>query len=140
MKEKAAATVLLIYALVLAVGVTIQTVIDRSFNLMTIPIHGIIIVGPAVGVFRRKRWCRIALGCLAGFVFAIFLLAPIRYGEFHFKWAYLGYLAATGVPVYLLFFWKPLVRYTEKKEPNQPAQRNASTGSVSNLESPARRG
>ena len=27
-----------------------------------------------------------------------------------------------------------------KKEPNQPAQRNASTGSVSNCESPARRG
>jgi hypothetical protein len=28
----------------------------------------------------------------------------------------------------------------EKKEPNQPIQRNASTGSVSNFESPARRG
>jgi NAD/NADP transhydrogenase beta subunit len=27
-----------------------------------------------------------------------------------------------------------------KKEPNQPLQRNASTGSVSNFESPARRG
>ncbi len=28
----------------------------------------------------------------------------------------------------------------EKKEPNQPLQRNASTGSVSSFESPARRG
>jgi hypothetical protein len=28
----------------------------------------------------------------------------------------------------------------ESKEPNQPLQRNASTGSVSNLKSPARRG
>jgi hypothetical protein len=28
----------------------------------------------------------------------------------------------------------------EAKEPNQPTQRNASTGSVSNLKSPARRG
>ena len=29
---------------------------------------------------------------------------------------------------------------TKKKEPNQPLQRNASTGPVSNFESPARRG
>ena len=28
----------------------------------------------------------------------------------------------------------------KKKEPNQPSQRNASTGSVSNFQSPARRG
>jgi hypothetical protein len=32
------------------------------------------------------------------------------------------------------------VRLKMKKEPNQPLQRNASTGSVSNFESPARRG
>ena len=30
--------------------------------------------------------------------------------------------------------------FEAKKKPNQPLQRNASTGSVSNLESPARRG
>jgi hypothetical protein len=30
--------------------------------------------------------------------------------------------------------------FMTKKEPNQPLQRNASTGSVSNLKSPARRG
>jgi hypothetical protein len=32
------------------------------------------------------------------------------------------------------------VRGPMRKEPNQPLQRNASTGSVSNLKSPARRG
>ena len=32
------------------------------------------------------------------------------------------------------------ILYMKKKKPNQPLQRNASTGSVSNFESPARRG
>ncbi len=33
-----------------------------------------------------------------------------------------------------------IYRKEKKKEPNQPSQRNASTGSVANFESPARRG
>jgi hypothetical protein len=36
--------------------------------------------------------------------------------------------------------WDELITALEKEEPNQPIQRNASTGSVSIFESPARRG
>ena len=55
------------------------------------------------------------------------------YGR-EFSWLALGSVIAVGLAIY------SLIAGAKKKEPNQPLQRNASTGPVSNFESPARRG
>ena len=64
-----------------------------------------------------------------------FLLPPLG-------WFFAGVVASISGSTILIFvavFW--LTQDSQKKkEPNQPVQRNASTGSVSNFESPARRG
>ncbi|MGC4072038.1 MAG: hypothetical protein QM760_05890 [Nibricoccus sp.] len=55
------------------------------------------------------------------------------YGR-EFSWFALGAIISLGFAIY------SVIAASKKKEPNQPLQRNASTGSVSNFESPARRG
>ncbi|MGC4074774.1 MAG: hypothetical protein QM760_20180 [Nibricoccus sp.] len=50
-----------------------------------------------------------------------------------------GFLDLFGFFIVPVILWLALL-FEDEKEPNQSLQRNASTGSVSNLESPARRG
>lgn len=131
-KEKAAATFILIYAIALFVGVCFGALLGRSFGAMTIPVYAVMFVGPAIGIFRRKDWCRVLLGSFCAFVFAILIIIPLRADEFHVKPAYLGLLAITGFPVYLLFFWKPLKLYTsEEGQANQRVDPTPGTAHLS---------
>jgi hypothetical protein len=59
------------------------------------------------------------------------------------KFSILAALVFAGIGTALAFRQyrgKRNARYEKEEEPNQPLQRNASTGSASNFESPARRG
>lgn len=120
MKEKIAATIILAYTILLALGVTFGAILGGNFNVMSLPVYLVMFVGPAIGIFRRKDWCRIFLGCCFAFVLSTFLILPITAEEFHFKPAYLLFLLGSVFPVYLLFFWKPLKKYTQVKE-NEPS-------------------
>jgi hypothetical protein len=120
MKEKAAAIGVLVYAFLLFGWVCWGAVLGGSFNLMTIPVYAVMFIGPAIGIYRRRNWCRKLLGAFCAFVFVLFIVMPLQSDEFHFRLAYLVYLVATGLPVYVLLFWRPLKRYTMNEgEPNK---------------------
>ena len=112
MKAKVAATLILLYAVILFVECVRGALLGGDFSISTIPLTGILFIGPAIGIFRRVNWCRIFLGIWSVFAFLIFLVLPFRY-EFHFRPAYLGFLLVTGLPVFLLFFYPPLKNYTQ---------------------------
>jgi len=83
-------------------------------------------------VRRRSR----VIGCWVAHTAPAFSLL----GSFR-DWTFLA--AILGITFFVFSpTWFTLLRQhsAEEKEPNQPLQRNASTGSVSNFESPARRG
>jgi hypothetical protein len=119
MKEKIAATIILAYTILLALGVTFGAILGGNFNAMSLPVYLTLFVGPAIGIYRRKNWCRVFLGCCFAFVLSTFLLLSITAEEFHFKPAYFAFLLGFGFPVYVLLFWKPLKAYT-KVEENEP--------------------
>jgi hypothetical protein len=122
-KEKTAALVILIYTIVLALGTTFGAILGGNFSIMSLPIYLIMFVGPAIGIMKKKNWCRIFLGCWFTFVLSIFVILPFRAEEFHFKLTYLLFLIGPGIPVYLLFSWKPLKQYTLIEQPiSQPVE------------------
>ena len=114
MKGRIAAIIVLLYAVILFLAAVWGAVLERDFNLTTIPVAGLLFLGPAIGVYRRTNWCRIFLGIWALFVFGIFVYIPFS-SEFHFRVLYIGILVAAGFPVFLLFFYPPLKIYTQNK-------------------------
>ena len=116
MKEKLAATIILAYTILLALGTTFGAILGGNFNFMSLPVYFVLFVGPAIGIMKRKNWCRVFLGCCCAFVLAVFLILPFTAEEFHFKPTYLLFLLGSGFPVYLLLFWKPLKIYTQPEE------------------------
>lgn len=112
MKGKIAAILVLIYAVILFLGAVQGAILGRDFSIATIPVTALVVVGPAVGILRRINWCRIVLGIWAVFVFGLVVAFSFR-ANFHFRPAYLGWLLATGLPVFLLFFYPPLKRHTQ---------------------------
>jgi hypothetical protein len=121
MKEKLAATIILAYSILLALGVTFGAILGGNFSLMSLPVYLVMFVGPAIGIMKRKDWCRVFLGCCFAFMLFVFLILPVTAEEFHFKPVYLLFLLGSGIPVYLLFFWKPLKDYT-KTELSEPGK------------------
>lgn len=89
---------------------------------------------------RQLVWGALALAVIDAFV----VILPFEEYLDSITWIYRGKpwslviapWIATAMP--FLAIWK--LHIIGKKEPNQPLQRNASTGPVSNFESPARRG
>lgn len=117
MKEKIAASIILAYSILLTLGITFGAILGGNFNFMSLPVYLVMFVGPAIGIMKRKNWCRVFLGCCFAFMLAVFLVLPVTAEEFHFKPVYLLFLIGCGLPVYLLFFWKPLKAYTQIEEP-----------------------
>jgi len=111
MKAKIAATIILLYAILLF-GLAVQgAFIDNHFTaLFTIPINGLLFIGPAIGIFRRINWCRILLGIFSVFVFLICMAISLRLG---FRPIHLGFLLITGFPIFLIFFYPPLKNFTK---------------------------
>jgi hypothetical protein len=116
MKEKLAATIILAYTILLALGTTFGAILGGNFSFMSLPVYLVMFVGPAIGIMKRKNWCRVFLGCCFAFILAVSLILPVTAEEFHFKPTYLLFLLGSGFPVYLLFFWKPMKAYTEVEE------------------------
>src|SRR5262245_19788382 len=100
MKAKAAATLIMLYAIVLFVESVRGALLGGNFSALTIPLTGLLFIGPAIGVFRHVNWCRIFLGIWALFAFVMILVLPFR-SDFHFRPAYFGFLLVTGLPVFL---------------------------------------
>ena len=98
----------------------------------------------AIGVCRWRRW----LYCLAFPLTGLWAVGGYRefIADIPFRNAVIIELGHTYLTQAVITSWAPLTALlvhftiTQTKKPNQPLQRNASTGSVSNFESPARRG
>jgi hypothetical protein len=118
-KEKTAALVILIYSILLGIGASLGALLGGEFGLMTLPVYLLMFVGPAIGIMKRKDWCRVFLGCCFGFVFVMLCVLPFQGEEFHFKPVILLFYLGSGIPVYLLFFWKPLKRYTKSEKTSE---------------------
>ena len=119
MNAKAAAIIIMVYAVLLFAGAVHGALIGRNFSIYTIPVTVLLFIGPAIGVYGRVNWCRIFLGIWAVFVFGIFLSFCFR-SDFVFRPAYLGFLLGSGLPVFLLFFYPPLKRYTQNVSRTEP--------------------
>ena len=89
---------------------------------------------------KKKRWVMTTIGLISGLSLAIFFICASwpSANPFSSRFELVGAWAFGGPAVVAVWnlwrFWKM------KKEPNQPSQPTPGTGSVSNLESPARRG
>lgn len=118
MKAKIAATVILIYAVILFGESVRGALLNGNHSIYTVPVTALLFVGPAIGIYRRINWCRIFLGAWAALVFVIFVSFSFR-TDFHFLPSYVGYLLGTALPVFLLFFYPPLKRYTQKVQTRQ---------------------
>jgi hypothetical protein len=119
MKAKAAATVILLYSILLFLAAVCGAVLNRDISITTILVSGVICIGPAIGIYRRANWCRIFLGICFALVLAFFLVLPFTEDEFHFRLTYLAFLAGSGFPVFLLFFYPPLRHYTRNVAPSE---------------------
>src|SRR5258705_110243 len=111
MKAKTAATLILVYSVLLFAASLWGALRAGDFSIYTIPVSGLLFIGPAIGIYRRVNWCRIFLGVWFTLILVFFVVMPFR-TDFHFRPIYFAYLLGSGVPVYLLFLYSPLKDYT----------------------------
>lgn len=120
MNAKVAAVVILIYSVLLFLGAVWGAILGRDFSIYTIPISALLTIGPAIGIYRRANWCRIFMGVCFASIFALCLSFAFR-ANFVFRPIYLGILLGSGLPVFLLFFYRPLKDYTRKLPSEGPS-------------------
>lgn len=120
MKAKTAATVILVYSVLLFAGSVWGALLANKFSLYTVPVSALLFVGPAIGIYRRVNWCRIFLGVWFVLILVFFVSMPFQ-TDFNFRPVYLAYLLGSAAPVYLLFMHSPLKDYT--RPPDQATSR-----------------
>jgi hypothetical protein len=111
MKAKIAARFILAYSVFLFVASVWGALHNGNFSIFTVPVSGLLFIGPAMGIYRRINWCRIFLGIWFALMFVFVATLPLK-SNFLVRPIYFAYLLGSGVPVYLLFLYAPLKAYT----------------------------
>ena len=110
MKAKIAAAIILIYA-ILFFGIVVRVAFLEPTPAVfcVVIVDGILFVGPAIGILRGINWCRILFGVWAIFIFLMSVVLPLDSG---FRPLDFVLIAASGLPLFLTFFYPPLKDFT----------------------------
>jgi hypothetical protein len=110
-KAKLAASVVLLCSILLCLLAAWVALFSDKIALLAVFVVALVFIAPVIGLYLRANWCRIFLGICYTPFFIFFLTLPLSQ-FFYFRPVYLAALLGSAIPVFLLFFYRPLKTYT----------------------------
>ena len=118
---KVAAAVVLVWSVLSSIVAAVSTGADLllvsgpqpPFLAYLFPLLACFLIGLGIGVCRGKERCRLWLGFCSLIAFSIMLLVPLG-REFEYHPSYIAALLFCGLSFFLLWFYSPLRRYSQR--------------------------